>query len=152
MSAGLASSGQMYEEDVVIEIASPAGAGLPGRRALSMSIDAGTIPVTGIPVLVLHGPITIKAALALTADGLLVRSLAPLVPSLKLRRDEILRIEAEDGHWYALGLGRRVVCIRRVKGATIRLMAPPVPGVEDGTDNLGRLLRAWWHAPNTQVH
>jgi len=25
-------------------------------------------------------------------------------------------------------------------------MAPAVPGVPDGTENLGRLLRAWWRS------
>lgn len=128
----------------MIEIASPAGAGLPANRASALRADAASIPQTGIPVLVLLGPIAMRAALGLTPDGILVRSLAPLVPSVRLRREEILRIELEDGHWYAFG--RRVVGIHRVKGPAVRLMAPPIPGIPDGTDNLGRLLRAWWQA------
>lgn len=128
----------------MIQIASPAGSGLPKSRATALHAGAAMIPVTGIPVLVLLGPITMRAALGLTPDGILVRSLAPLVPSAQLRRDEITDIEIEDGHWYAFG--RSVVVIRRVKGPSVRLMAPLIAGIPDGTENLGRLLRAWWRA------
>lgn len=128
----------------MIGIAAPADAGLPVGSAFVQITSAAPIPVTGIPVLILHGPIPMRAALGVTPDGLLIRPLAPLVPSARLRREEIIGIEVDDGHWYALG--RRTVCIRRVKGPSVRLMAPPLPGVPDGTDNLGRLLRAWWRA------
>jgi hypothetical protein len=82
--------------------------------------------------------------LGVTPGGLLVRPLAPLVPSARLQREEIVAIEIADGHWY--DFGRRVVCVRRAKGQSVKMMAPPVPGVPDGTDNLGRLLRAWWRS------
>jgi hypothetical protein len=85
--------------------------------------------VTGIPVLVLHGPLAIRAALGIAPDQVLVRPLAPLV---------------KDGHWYAHG--RRTVSIRRARGQSVKLMAPVVPGVPDGTENLARLLRAWWNS------
>ncbi len=129
---------------MVIGIAAPADAGLPIASTFAPAAGSALIPVTGIPVLVLHGPIPVRAALAVTPVGLLVRPLAPLVPSARLRREEIAGIEVEDGHWYALG--RRTVCIRRVKGPSVRLMAPLLPGVPDGTENLGRLLRAWWRS------
>jgi hypothetical protein len=80
----------------------------------------------------------------MTPDGLLVRPLAPLLPSTRLRREDVISIEIEAGHWSSFG--RRVVLIRRSRGQTMRMMAPPVPGMPDGTDNLGRLLRAWWLA------
>ena len=59
-------------------------------------------------------------------------------------RDEIVDIEVRDSQWYALG--RRTVYIRRARGQSVRLMAPAVPGVPDGTENLGHLLRAWWRS------
>ncbi len=127
----------------MIGTAAPAGSGLPlGRATTFIAGDAATLPVTGIPVLVMHGPIAIRAALGISGDKLLVRPLPPLVPSARLRRDEVISIEVEEGHWYALG--RRVVCIKRTKGPSIRLMAPAVQGVPDSTTNLNFLLRAWW--------
>ena len=126
----------------MIGIVSPAGSGLPAGRIAALLPRAALIPVTGIPVLILHGPIPIRAALGVTSDRLLVRPLAPLVPSARLLREEITDIAIEESHWYAFG--RRVVSIRRAKGPTVRLMAPSVPGVPDGTQNLGYLLRAWW--------
>jgi len=128
----------------VIGLATPTGAGLPGRPAAAAAIGAPSIPITGIPVLVLHGPLITRAALGMAPDALLVRPLAPLLPSVRLKREEIITIEVQDGHWYAFG--RRVVYVRRSKGQALRLMAPPLPGTPDGTDNLGRLLRAWWRA------
>ena len=103
-----------------------------------------SIPVTGIPVLVLHGPLAIRAALGLAPDQVLVRPLAPLVPAARIPRKEIVDIEVRDSQWYALG--RRIVCIRRARGQSVKLMAPAVPGVPDGTENLARLLRAWWNS------
>jgi hypothetical protein len=100
--------------------------------------------VTGIPVLVLHGPLAIRAALGIAPDQVLVRPLAPLVPSVRIPRSEVVAIEVKVSHWYALG--RRTVYIRRARGQTVKLMAPPVPGVPDGTENLARLLRAWWNS------
>lgn len=128
----------------MIGVVSPAGSGLPLGRSARHVTGAAFIPVTGIPVLILHGPIAMRAALAVSSDILLVRPLAPLVPSARLRREEITAIEIEPGHWYAFG--RRIVCIRRAKGPNVRLMAPLLPGIPDSTENLGRLLRAWWHA------
>lgn len=128
----------------MIGVASPAGSGLPLGRSAGRLSGAAFIPMTGIPVMILHGPIAMRAALGVTADILLVRPLAPLVPSARLRRDEITGIEIEGGHWYAFG--RRIVCIRRTKGPSVRLMAPLLPGIPDSTENLGRLLRAWWRA------
>lgn len=128
----------------MIGVASPAGSGLPLGRSAARMTGAAFIPMTGIPVLILHGPIAMRAALAVASDTLLVRPLAPLVPSARLRRDEITAIEIESGHWYAFG--RRIVCIRRTKGPSVRLMAPLLPGVPDSTENLGLLLRAWWRA------
>lgn len=121
----------------------PSGAGLPGAPSAAVSRTA-TIPTMGIPVLVLHGPLAMRAALAIVHHNLLVRPLAPLVPSTRLRRDEIAAIEVEDGHWYEIG--HTVICVRRVHGPSMRLMSPPVPGITDGTENLGRLLRAWWRS------
>lgn len=121
----------------------PSGGGLPGAPSAAVSRTA-TIPTMGIPVLVLHGPLAIRAALAIVRHNLLVRPLAPLVPSTCLRRDEIAEIEVGEGHWYEIG--HTVVCVRRVHGPSLRLMSPPVPGVPDGTENLGRLLRAWWRS------
>lgn len=126
----------------MIVIASPTDSGLPVGSAFAQAVGLTAIPMTGIPVLVLHGPIPVRAALGVTPTGLLIRPLPPLVPTARLWRGEITAIDVEDGHWYALG--RRTVCIRRTKGPSVRLMAPPLPGVPDGTDNLGRLLRAWW--------
>jgi hypothetical protein len=105
--------------------------------------------VTGIPVLVLHGPIAVRAALGIAPDQLLVRPLAPLVPSARIPRTEVVAIEVRDGHWYALG--RRIVSIRRARGPGVKLMAPPVPGVADGTEDLGRLLRAWWRSDSGRL-
>lgn len=132
------------QEGMVIVIASPADSGLPVGTAFAQAVGLAAIPMTGIPVLVLHGPIPVRAALGVTPAGLLIRPLPPLVPTVRLRRGEITAIEVEGGHWYALG--RRTVCVRRAKGPSVRLMAPPVPGVPDGTDYLGRLLRAWWRS------
>lgn len=128
----------------MIGIASPAESGLPGAHPAVALGRSTLIPITGIPVLVLHGPIPMRGALGIAADELIVRPLAPLVPSVHLRRGGVAAIEVEEGHWYALG--RPIVCVRRVKGPALRLMAPPVPGVPDGTDSLGRLLRAWWRS------
>lgn len=128
----------------MIGIASPAESGLPGVRSAVAISRTTLIPMTGIPVLVLHGPIPMRAALGIASDQLLVRPLAPLVPSSRLRREEVTSIDLEEGHWYALG--RAVVCIHRAKGPTVRLMSPIVPGVPDSTESLGRLLRAWWRS------
>lgn len=128
----------------MIGIANPAESGLPGAHPALAIGRSSLIPITGIPVLILHGPIPMRAALGLSGDELIVRPLAPLVPSPRLRRAEVASIETEGGHWYAFG--HAVVCIRRSKGPTLRLMAPVVPGVPDGTETLGRLLRAWWRA------
>lgn len=128
----------------MIGIVAPTDSGLPGGRVAALLNRSATIPTTGMPVLIYHGPISMRAALGVTPDYLLVRPLAPLVPSARLRRDEITAVEFEDGHWYAFG--RRVICIRRAKGPSVRLAAPSVPGVPDSTDNLGYLLRAWWRA------
>jgi hypothetical protein len=100
--------------------------------------------VTGIPVLVLHGPLAIRAALGIAPDQVLVRPLALLVPTARIPRHEVVAIEVKHSHWCALG--RRTVCIHRAKGQSVKLMAPPVPGVPDGTENLAYLLRAWWRA------
>ena len=124
--------------------ATPAGSGLPGGHSVGILRGAASIPVTGIPVLVLHGPIAVRAALGIAPDQLLVRPLAPLVPSIRIPRTEVVDIEVRDGQWYALG--RRTVSIRRARAPAVKLMAPPVPGVPDGTENLGRLLRAWWRS------
>jgi len=128
----------------VIGTAAPAGSGLPGGYSVGALRGAASIPVTGIPVLVLHGPLAIRAALGLAPDQVLVRPLAPLVPSARIPRNEIVDIEVRDSQWYALG--RRTVYIRRARGQSVKLMAPAVPGVPDGTENLGRLLRAWWRS------
>jgi hypothetical protein len=80
--------------------------------------------VTGIPVLVLHGPLAIRAALGIAPDQVLVRPLALLVPTARIPRHEVVAIEVKHSHW----------------------CAPPVPGVPDGTENLAYLLRAWWRA------
>jgi hypothetical protein len=136
--------GSALEEEIVLGTATPAEAGLPGGHSAATLRGTASIPVSGIPVLVLHGPVAIRAALGIAPDQLLVRPLAPLVPSIHIHRREVVDIEIRDGHWYALG--RRTVCIRRAKGQGVRLMAPAVPGVPDGTDNLGRLLRAWWRS------
>lgn len=128
----------------MIEIASPTGSGLPGQHAVRALKGAASVPVTGIPVLVLHGPFAVRAALAMTPEQLLVRPLAPLVPSTRIRRGEVSGIEVIGGHWYAFG--RRTICVQRTRGPGVRLMAPNVPGIPDGTENLGRLLRAWWRS------
>lgn len=128
----------------MIGIASPAESGLPGVRSAIAISRTALVPMTGIPVLVFHGPIPMRAALGIASDQVLVRPLAPLVPSSRLRREEVTSIDLEEGHWYALG--RAVVCIHRAKGPTVRLMSPIVPGVPDSTESLGRLLRAWWRS------
>ena len=128
----------------MIGTAAPAGSGLPGGHSAATLSGVASIPVTGIPVLVLHGPIAIRAALGIAPDQLLVRPLAPLVPSVRIHRNEVVGIETRDGHWYALG--RRTICIRQARGQSVKLMAPAVPGVPDGTENLARLLRAWWRS------
>ena len=128
----------------MIGTVAPAGSGLPGGYSVGALRGVASIPVTGIPVLVLHGPLAIRAALGLAPDQVLVRPLAPLVPSARIPRNEIVDIEIRDSQWYALG--RRTVCIRRARGQSVKLMAPAVPGVPDGTENLGRLLRAWWRS------
>lgn len=129
----------------MIEVVSPADSGLPfGPVASGAVARSADLPVTGFPVLVLHGPIATRAALGFTPDKVLIRSLAPLVPTVRIPRDEIVAITVDEKHWYVFG--RRVVVIRRTKGPTIRLMAPAVPGVPDGTDNLCYLLRAWWRS------
>ncbi len=124
----------------------PARAGLPAGPSAVALTHAGHIVVsgTGMPVLALHGPFPIRAALAVAGDELLVRPLPPLVPSTRLHRRDISIIQIERGHWYAFG--RIIVCIRREKGPTLRLMSPPLPGVPDGGETLGRILRAWWRA------
>src|ERR671933_1656402 len=101
-------------EGRVIRTVAPAGSGLPGGSTVGALRGAASIPVTGIPVLVLHGPLAIRAALGIAPDQLLVRPLAPLVPVARISRNEVVDIEVRDGHWYALG--RRTVCIRRAKG------------------------------------
>ena len=121
----------------------PAGSGLPGGSTAALR-GAASIPVAGIPVLVLHGPLAIRAALGIAPDQVLVRPLAPLVPSARIPRNEVVAIEVKDSHWYAHG--RRTVYIRRARGQSVKLMAPAVPGVPDGTENLARLLRAWWNS------
>lgn len=129
----------------MIQVASPAGAGLPTGRLVARAVGAPTIPTSGIPVLVLHGPIPVRGALGLMPDGVIIRPLAPLVPSTRLRREEIVAIDVDSSQWY-IG-GRQVLSIRRSKGPSVRLMAPTVPGVSDGTETLARLLRAWWRGP-----
>ncbi len=121
----------------------PADSGFPIGYSVAVKRTA-VVPTTGTPVLVLHGPFPMRAALGIVVDTLVVRPLAPLVPAVRLQRYEIVGIEIENGHWYAFG--RAVICIRRVKGPSLRLMAVPLFGVPDGTDDLGRLLRAWWRA------
>jgi hypothetical protein len=129
----------------MFEVVSPADSGLPiGRVASAVLARPADLPVTGFPVLVLHGPFATRAALGFAPDKVLIRSLAPLVPTVQVPREEIVAITVEEKHWYAFG--RRVVVIRRIKGPTVRLMAPAVPGVPDGTDNLCYLLRAWWRS------
>jgi hypothetical protein len=128
----------------VIGTVAPAGSGLPGGSTVGALRGATSIPVTGIPVLVLHGPLAIRAALGIAPDQVLVRPLAPLVPSVRIPRNEVVDIEVKDSHWYAHG--RRTVSIRRARGQSVKLMVPAVPGVPDGTENLARLLRAWWNA------
>jgi hypothetical protein len=129
----------------MIEVVSPADSGLPiGRVASGVLARSAGLPVAGVPVLVLHGPIATRAALGFAPDKVLIRSLAPLVPTVHVPREEIVAITVEQKHWYAFG--RRVVSVRRIKGPTVRLMAPSVPGVPDGTDNLCYLLRAWWRS------
>ena len=128
----------------MIGIASPTESGLPvGRVAVGLP-RITRIPVTGIPVLVLHGPIPIRAALGVTSGQVLVRPLAPLMPTARMRREDVAGIDLEEGHWYAFG--RPVVSIKRTKGPHVRLMAPSVPGVPDSTSNLFYLLRAWWRS------
>ncbi len=124
----------------------PARAGLPAGPSAVALMQAGhiVVPGTGMPVLALHGPFPIRAALAVAGDELLVRPLPPLVPSTRLHRRDIAIIQIERGHWYAFG--RIIICIRREKGPTLRLMSPPLPGVPDGGETLGRILRAWWRA------
>src|SRR5205823_14560529 len=118
--ACLCRDGDAPEEDNVIGTATPAGSGLPSGHSVGTLRGAASIPVTGIPVLVLHGPIAVRAALGIAPDQVLVRPLAPLVPSARIPRDEIVDIEVRDSQWYALG--RRTVYIRRARGQSVRLM------------------------------
>jgi len=124
----------------------PADSGFPaGPSALALrSRNIASTPVTGTPVFVLHGPFPVRAALGITPDRLVVQPIAPLVPTIRLQRQEIAAIGVEQGHWYAFG--RDVIALRRVKGPTLRLMVPLVEGVPDGTLDLARLLRAWWRS------
>jgi len=133
----------------VIGTVVPAGSGLPGGSGAGALRGAASIPVTGIPVLVLHGPLAIRAALGIAPDQVLVRPLAPLVPSVRIPRNEVVDIQVKDSHWYAHG--HRTVSIRRARGQSVKLMAPAVPGVPDGTENLARLLRAWWNADPSRL-
>ncbi len=110
---------------------------------LSKSQSLAMIPGTGMPVLVLLGPFSIRAALILTSEELIVRPLPPLAPSTRLRRVDIVSVEIERGHWYALG--KNVVAVRRHKGPTLRLMTP-FQGVRGDGDTLGPLIKAWLHA------
>ncbi len=122
----------------------PADSGFPvGPSALALK-RAAAAPVSGTPVFVLHGPFPVRAALGLTHEFLVVQPLAPLVPSVRLQRHEIAAIGVERGHWSAFG--RTVIVIRRVKGPTLRLMVPLIEGLPDGTNDLARLLRAWWRS------
>lgn len=110
---------------------------------LSQSQSLAMIPGTGMPVLVLLGPFSIRAALILTTEELVVRPLPPLAPSTRLRRLDIASVEIEHGHWYAPG--KNVVAVRRHKGPTLRLMTP-FQGIQGGGDTLGLLIKAWLRA------
>ncbi len=122
----------------------PADSGLPaGPAVLTLKNDVSA-PVSGTPIFVLHGPFPMRAALGLTPDGLVIQPAAPLVPLIRLQRHEIAAIRVERSNWYAFG--RTVIVIRRVKGPTLRLLVPLVEGLPDGTNDLARLLRAWWRS------
>jgi hypothetical protein len=122
----------------------PADSGLPvGPSALVLK-SAARAPLTGTPIFVFHGPFPVRAALGLTPDRLVIQPTAPLVPSICLQRHEIAAIRVERSQWYAFG--RAVIVIRRVKGPTLRLLVPLVEGLPDGTNDLARLLRAWWRS------
>jgi len=121
--------------------------GLPFHLGSSIGLSKGQrlviIPGTGMPVLVLLGPFSIRAALILTPEELVVRPLPPLAPSTRLRRTDIISVEIEHGHWYAPG--KNVVAVRRHKGPTLRLMTP-FQGAQGDGDTLGPLIKAWLHA------
>ncbi len=122
----------------------PADSGFPAGPSVLVLRSAASAPVNGTPVFILHGPFPVPAALGLAPDRLVVQPTAPLVPSIRLQRHEIAAIGVERGHWYAFG--RTVIVIRRVKGPTLRLLVPLIEGLPDGTNDLARLLRAWWRS------
>ena len=124
------------------ESIAPVDSGLPyGIAALPLR-DSASIPNAGIMVYILRGPIYTRAALAVVADSVVIRPLAPLMPTMRLKREEIAGIDLDNGP--LLSFRRSVICIRRVKGGTTHLTAAHPTGVDDETEYLARFLKAWW--------